>query len=98
MAVRSEEIALLACPYCKTTPLDVSKCRLEDGKLASGAIACPDCGRVHEVRSGVPFFAPWADDLGDAKRPAAWEDWARAHANYRTWHETRWTEEGARHT
>ncbi len=97
VAVRADEIQLLACPHCKSTPLDTELARVEDGKLVEGTLVCPDCGRETAVRSGVPFFAPWADDLGE-KRPSAWEDWARAHRNYRAWHETRWTEDGARNT
>ncbi|MBI4818159.1 MAG: methyltransferase domain-containing protein [Deltaproteobacteria bacterium] len=96
MGLSTSEVELLACPECRVG-LDASGVRFVDEVLEGGAFRCAECGRRYEVRRGIPFFAPWADDLSRAEdRPTAFATWARAHAHYRDWHEHRWNAEGAR--
>jgi uncharacterized protein YbaR (Trm112 family) len=95
MPIAKRDLRLLACPYCKSSPLLDGDCVFARDVLEGGALACADCGRLYEVRDGVPFFAPWADNLDDERRPPSWELWARAHANYRRWHANDWKPSGA---
>lgn len=99
MVLALASLSFLACPSCKTSPLNASDIEQHSGVVQAGVLSCNDCARIYRIRQGVPFFAPWADDLQlTAARTGVWTSWARAHANYRLWHSQRWRPEGAART
>ena len=49
---------ILACPVCKTHPLELTVKREDDKEVLEGAIRCPKCNVDYPIEDGIPNMLP----------------------------------------
>lgn len=52
--MKRELLGILACPACKSHPLELNASKMAGDKVVSGELVCPGCGRVYPVEDGIP--------------------------------------------
>ena len=59
-------LEILACPIDKFHPLELFENKLDDEKIAEGALYCQKCSRFFPIIDEIPIMLP--DELRDKKQ------------------------------
>ncbi len=49
---------ILACPVCKSHPLELKVTKEDEREVLEGTITCPKCGNVYPIEDGIPNMLP----------------------------------------
>lgn len=49
---------ILACPVCKSNPLDLEVIKENDKGIEEGRLTCPKCRREYPISEGIPDMLP----------------------------------------
>lgn len=54
-------INILACPICKSYPLELLELETREDEVINGVLTCSKCGRYYPIIDAIPSMLP--DDL-----------------------------------
>ncbi len=56
--MKKKLLAILACPVCKTNPLQMEAKKEEEDEIWEGSLHCPHCGADYPIEFGIPNMIP----------------------------------------
>jgi uncharacterized protein YbaR (Trm112 family) len=59
--MRSTLVDILACPVCKSHPLDLTVEKKDDDDVVEGSLRCPQCKAEYPIVDGIPDMIPPKD-------------------------------------
>jgi SAM-dependent methyltransferase len=88
-------IVRLACPECKSFPLELKSFLTEKDKIIKGEIVCFCCCRKYPVNEGIPNLLPEKLRLQKNREENSWQDWRKRLGLFKK-RMKGWTEEDSR--
>ncbi|MGD9497097.1 MAG: methyltransferase domain-containing protein [Armatimonadota bacterium] len=87
-----ELLAVMCCPVCGGTPLDLVVDRLADETIAEGSLGCPGCKRWYHVFDDIPSLMP--QQLASSLKAAdeSWTKWRLAMGEFLSWRDEAWAD------
>jgi uncharacterized protein YbaR (Trm112 family) len=58
LAMKRKLMDILACPVCKTHPLELKATKEDDKEVLEGTIRCPKCQVDYPIEDGIPNMLP----------------------------------------
>ena len=58
MRLKRTLMDILACPMCKSHPLELRVEKEDEKEILSGRIICNKCGLVYPIEDGIPNMLP----------------------------------------
>ena len=55
---------ILACPMCKSSPLELRVTKENEREVVSGTILCKKCGLSYPIEDGIPNMLPQGPGCG----------------------------------
>ncbi len=49
---------ILACPVCKSNPLELTVTSENEREIVSGTLRCTKCGLTYPIEDGIPNMLP----------------------------------------
>jgi uncharacterized protein YbaR (Trm112 family) len=56
--MKRELLDILACPVCKSSPLNLTVFKEEGGDIVEGELSCQKCGRKYPIEGSIPNMLP----------------------------------------
>lgn len=56
--MKRQLLDILACPVCKSNPLDLEVTRESEKGIEEGKLTCPNCRREYPICEGIPDMLP----------------------------------------
>lgn len=66
-----ELLKVLACPICKSHPLELTIFEEDSKEVINGVLRCKACGRWYPIRKRIPEMLP--DELRDMQEEDVWK-------------------------
>jgi uncharacterized protein YbaR (Trm112 family) len=56
--MKRELLNILACPVCKSSPLNMTIDKEDGGDIVEGVLTCHNCGRTYPIEGSIPNMLP----------------------------------------
>jgi len=56
--MKRQLLEILACPICKSSPLELEVFEERDGEIIEGVLRCAECGIDYPIEGSIPNMLP----------------------------------------